>query len=137
MKAMLGLLAILTLATPAAFAGEPVTKTMSAPIDRVWNVTLSVLKQLDWDIDKEDRSIGWITTDSRRLEGEDYGVYAKALRHRLTVRMKSAGNNRTTVTIERTVFKRERIMWVDNDEPIGTTDRSVETKVLDAIEKAL
>ncbi len=137
MKAMLGLLAILTLAAPAAFAAEPVTKTVSAPIDRVWNVTLSVLKQLDWDVDKEDRSIGWITTDSRRLEGEDYGVYAKALRHRLTVRMKSAGNNRTTVTIERAVFKRERIMWVDNDEPIGTTDRSVETNVLDAIEKAL
>jgi hypothetical protein len=30
-------------------------------------VTRSVLKSLGWDIDKEDRDVGWIRTDSRRL----------------------------------------------------------------------
>lgn len=30
-------------------------------------MTRSVLKSLGWDIDKEDRDVGWIRTDSRRL----------------------------------------------------------------------
>jgi hypothetical protein len=116
---------------------EPATQTYAAPADRVWKTTEAVLRQFGWDIDKSDRSIGWIETDSRRVEGEDYGVYAKGTRHRLRVNVQARGDNRTTVTVERTVFKRERILWMDKDEPVSTTDQSVERGLLAAIEKSL
>ena len=121
----------------AAGAAEPVSQTFAVPVERAWSTTLAVLKHLGWDIDKEDRAIGWITTDSRRVEGEDYGVYAKGTRHRLRVTVKAAGEGRTTITVERSVFKRERILWMDNDEPITTTDQTVEKALLSAIGKSL
>jgi uncharacterized lipoprotein len=132
------LLFVLVLASVAP-AAEPVAQTFNAPPDRVWAVVEAVLKQLGWDIDKKDRTIGMITTDSRRVEGEDYGVYAKGLRHRLMLYVKPASDNRTTVTIEREAFKRERILWIDKDETVGTasTNRDVERAVLAAIAKAL
>jgi len=120
-----------------AHAGEPVTQTFSAPSDRVWSVTEAVLKHFGWDIDKRDPNIGWITTDSRRVEGEDYGVYAKGTRHRLTLHIKAAGDQRTTVSVERTVFKRERILWIDKEEPLTVKDHSVEKALLEAIGKSL
>ena len=118
-------------------AADPVSQTFAAPVDKVWTVTEAVLKQFGWDIDKADRSIGWIETESRRVEGEDYGVYAKGLRHRLRINIRSAGNGRTTVSVERTLFKRERILFVDKDEPVATTDQTVETKLLADIGKSL
>lgn len=126
----------LGLAAPAA-AADPVVRTFNAPVDRVWTVTESVLKHLGWDIDKADRAIGFITTESRRLEGEDYGVYAKGTRHRLRLQVKADGDKRTTVTVERVVFKRERILFVDKDEPLTIADQSVEKTTLDTIAKAL
>ena len=131
------LLLLVTLAAPAT-AAEPVAQTFNAPTDRVWSTVEAVLKQLGWDIDRKDRSIGMMTTDSRRLEGEDYGVYAKGLRHRLTVHVKAASENRTTVTVERDTFRRERILWIDKDEPAnagGGTE--VQRSVLASIAKAL
>jgi uncharacterized membrane protein len=127
---------LVALAGPAA-AAEPVTQTFSAPMERVWSTTLAVLKTLGWDIDKQDRTIGWITTDSRRVEGEDYGVYAKGTRHRLTIHVKAVGDTKTAVSVERSVFKRERILWMDNDEPIGSPDTSVEKAILSAIGQSL
>jgi hypothetical protein len=130
------LLVTLALSTPAR-AAEPVAQTFNAPMDRVWTTVEAVLKQLGWDIDRKDRSIGMITTESRRLEGEDYGVYAKGLRHRLTLHVKASGS-RTTVTIERDTFRRERILWIDKDEPAnagGGTE--VQRSVLAFIGKAL
>ena len=100
----------------------------------------AVLKQLGWDIDKRDRTIGMLTTDSRRMEGEDYGVYAKGVRHRLTLYVKPSSDNRTTVTIEREMFKRERILWIDKDEPVGDAAQGkgeVERSILGAIGRAL
>jgi len=126
----------LGLAAPAAGA-DPVVRTFKAPVDRVWTVTESVLKHLGWDIEKADRAIGFITTESRRLEGEDYGVYAKGTRHRLRLQLKADGDKRTTVTVERIVFKRERIVFVDKDEPLTIADQSVEKATLDTIAKAL
>jgi hypothetical protein len=96
-----------------------------------------VLKHLGWDVDKADRSIGFITTDSRRVDGENYGVYEKSLRHRLRLHVKALGEGRTTVSVERTLFKRERILFVDNDEPVTAPDQNVETALLDAIGKGL
>ncbi|HET7343349.1 MAG TPA: hypothetical protein VFL90_17915 [Methylomirabilota bacterium] len=126
----------LLLAVPAAAAG-PVEFTYNAAVDRVWDKTEGVLKVLGWDIDKADRSVGIITTDSRRVEGENYGVYEKGLRHRLQINVRASGSNRTTVSIERTVFKRERILFVDKDEPVNDSSTQVEKALLDAIGKAL
>lgn len=128
-------LALLLLGAPAA--AEPLSRTFAAPADRVWAVAEAVLRHLGWDIDKADRTIGFITTESRRVEGEDYGVYAKGTRHRLRLHIKAAGEQRTTVSVERTVFRRERILWMDRDEPVTVTDQTVEQAVLDAIGKAL
>jgi hypothetical protein len=129
--------AILLTALPAPEAQEVIKGTFAVSADRLWIVTEAVLKQLGWEIDKADRSIGWITTNSRRLEGEDYGVYAKGTRHRLRVIIKDAASGRASVTIEREVFKRERILMVDKDEPAPTSDRSVERDILNQIAKAL
>lgn len=125
------LLLVLTAAAPA-LAG-PVSQTFPVPLEKAWTTTEKVLVHLGWEIDKADRSIGWITTDSRRLGGEDYGVYAKGLRHRLRIHLKAEGGNRTTITVERSVFKRERILWIDNDEPVKTDDQTVEKNLLSAI----
>lgn len=137
MKTLVAVLAVLTLVAAGAEAADPVTQTFSGSVDRVWNVTRAVLKQLGWDIDKDDRSIGWITTDSRRVEGEDYGVYAKGTRHRLRIQMKAVDNGHTAVTVERTVFERERILFIDKDKPITVKDQEVEKSVLAAIGRSL
>lgn len=129
--------ALLLSMTAPTVGGEAVTQTFSAPLDRVWSTTEAVLKHLGWDIDRRDRSIGWITTESRRVEGEDYGVYAKGMRHRLTLHLKVEGSNRTTVSVERSVFKRERILWMDKDEPVTIKDHDVEKALLAAIGKSL
>ena len=139
MKRTAWLLAMtLALAVPASGA-EPLVRTFAAPVERVWGVTEAVLKTLGWDIDKSDRTIGIITTDSRRVEGEDYGVYAKGVRHRLQLQIRPAASDRTTVSVERTVFKRERILWMDKDEPVLTSadKHDVERSILAAIAKAL
>lgn len=130
-------LAVLLAAAVPALAAEPLSRTYNAPVERVWGVTESVLKFLGWDVDKADRGLGMITTDSRRVEGEDYGVYAKGTRHTLRITIRAAGDNRSTVGVERTVFKRERILWMDKDEPIQVSDQEVEKSILDAIARAL
>ena len=139
MKLAICALLVVLLVAPAVSAAEPVAQTFNAPIDRVWTVVEAVLKQLGWDIDKKDRTIGMIGTDSRQVDGENYGVYAKGLRHRLTLYVKAASDNRTTVTIERELFRRERILWIDKDERVPATSdkRDVERSVLSAIGRAL
>lgn len=137
MRAVIVLLGVLLAAVAPAPAAEPVSRTFAAPAERVWVVTEAVLKHLGWDIDEADRAVGLITTESRQLEGEQYGVYEKGIRHRLHLRIKAAGAGRATVTVERAVFKRERILFVDKDEPVTVKDRSVEQAVLTAIARAL
>ena len=134
----LGLLmgAILAPAAADAQADERV-RVFNVPLDRVWTVTRSTLKGLGWDIDKEDREGGWIRTDSRRLEGEDFGVYAKGTRQRLRVVMKALDPARTQVTVERRVWRQERILWMDKEEDIQVPDQLAEKKVLDDIAAAL
>ena len=131
-------LLVARLASGAVAQGDERTRVFNAPVDRVWTVTRSTLKGLGWDIDKEDRDVGWIRTDSRRLEGDNYGVYAKGTKHRLRVVIHGQPDGKSTaVTIERTVYKQERILFVDKEENIPTTDRTVETQILDAIGKSL
>ena len=137
MTRLLGAIALMCVLAVAAIAGEPVSQTFGAPPEKVWSVTQSVLKQQGWDIEKQDQANGWINTESRSVNGEDYGVYAKGARHRLVIRLKAAGANRTTVSVERALFNRERILWIDKDEVLTTTDQSVEKNVLAAIGAAL
>jgi hypothetical protein len=138
MKALIVTVFVMMLAAvPSPAVAEEVTGTFAAPVDRVWTAAQSLLTSLGWDIEKSDRTIGWITTESRRIEGEDYGVYAKGLRHRLRITMKEADGGRTLVGVERSLFKRERILWIDKDEPLTTTDRSVERDFLAALGRVL
>jgi hypothetical protein len=125
----------LLLVVPAAAA--PVEFTYNAPVDVVWDKTLAVLNILGWDVEKADRSIGFIVTGSRRLDGDNFGVYEKAVRHRLQLHVRRVGETRATVSIERSLFKRERILFVDKDEPLNDPRTDTEKSVLDAIGKAL
>jgi hypothetical protein len=131
----LSLMMVVLLAGVAA--AEPVSRTFNAPVDRVWAVTEAVLKHLGWDIEKADRAIGWITTDDRMVEGGQYGVYEKGTQHQLRVNVRAASGDKTTVTIERSVFTRERILWMNKDQPIAATDQNVEKNLLDQIGKSL
>jgi hypothetical protein len=137
MKIVASLLATVLLSATVAMSAGSVTQTFNAPIERVWTNTEAVLKAMGWSIDKAERNIGWISTDSRRLEGEDWGVYAKGTRHALRLQLQADGPTRTKVTVERTVFKRERILWMDKDEPVAVVDQNVEKDVLSAIGKTL
>ena len=128
---------VLALLVAGPAAASPVESTYNAPIDTVWEKTLAVLRILGWDIDKADRSIGFITTESRRLDGENFGVYEKGVRHRLRVNVRKAGEARTTVSVQRAVFKRERILFVDKDEPVVDAGTETQKTLLDAIGKAL
>jgi uncharacterized lipoprotein len=135
---MAGLLVGAILApAPAGAQGDDRTRVFGAPKDRVWTVTRSILKSLGWDIDKEDHEVGWIRTDSRRLEGDDFGVYAKGTKQRLRVVLKAVDGGKTAVTVERRVWRQERILWMDKEEDLPTPDHKAEIQVLDAIGAAL
>jgi len=136
MKIVAFVLVLLVALIPPADAGSA-SQTFPVSLDRAWSTTEKVLDVLGWEIDKSDRTVGWLTTDSRKLDGEDYGVYAKGTRHRLRIHLKAEGGNRTTITVERSVFKRERILWIDTDEPVATQDQTVERGVLAAIGESL
>jgi len=136
MKIVAFVLVSLVALIPPADAGSA-SQTFPVSLDRAWSTTEKVLDVLGWEIDKNDRTVGWLTTDSRKLDGEDYGVYAKGTRHRLRIHLKAEGGNRTTITVERSVFKRERILWIDTDEPLATQDQTVERGVLAAIGESL
>lgn len=126
----------LWLVAPAPARGE-VTRVFDAPADRVWTVATSVLESLGWKVDREDRAVGWLVTRSRSLNGEDYGVYAKGTKHRLRVVIRGEGSRRTAVTVERRVWKEERILWIDKEEELPVTDRTVEQRVLAEIARSL
>jgi hypothetical protein len=123
-------------APATAQSADPRLRLFEAPSDRVWSVTRSTLISLGWKVDKEDRSVGWIITKSRGVDGEDFGVYAKGTRHRLRVNVRPR-DGRTEVSVERRVWKEERILFVDKEEDIATSDRTEERRVLDAIARNL
>jgi hypothetical protein len=123
--------------TPADAQADERVRVFNAPTDRVWTVTRSTLKSLGWDIDKEDREGGWIRTDSRRIEGDDFGVYAKGTRQRLRIAIKVVDPARTQVTVDRRVWMQERILWMDREQDIQAQDQLAEKKVLDDIAAAL
>lgn len=117
-------------------AGGP-SRTFEAPVDRVWTVTESVLKSLGWEIDKVDRTVGWLLTDSRAVDFKDYAVYGKGMRHKLRVALKAAGDGRTTVSVDRELYTEERILWMVERKPLQPPDQAVELEVLEAIQRLL
>jgi len=134
----LALLALAVLAIlPGSAGADERTRAFQAPVDRVWTVTRSTLKSLGWDIDKEDRDVGWIRTDSRRVEGDNFGVYEKSLRHRLRITIKGRDGGRTEVTVERRLYKSERVLFVDKEEDVPLKDHDVEKRILDDIGRSL
>jgi hypothetical protein len=135
---VLSLAAVLALPPVAAVGqGDARSRVLNAPQDRVWGVTRSVLTSLGWKVDKEDPAVGWIVTESRRVDGEDYGVYAKGVKHRLRVTIKGVDQARTAVTVERRVWREERILWMDKEEELPVADPVVEKQVLDAIARSV
>jgi NlpB/DapX lipoprotein len=131
------LMTAILLLTGSAAAQDERTRVFNAPAEKVWTVTISVLESLGWKVDKEDRAVGWLVTKSRTMNGEEYGVYAKGSKHRLRIVIKSEGSNRTAVTVERRAWKEERILWMDKEEEIPATDRTVEARVLSEIARSL
>jgi len=129
--------AVLLLAAWALGQADDRTRVFQAPFDRVWTVARSTLKGLGWDIDKEDHEVGWIRTDSRRIEGDDFGVYAKGTKHRLRLVFKKLPDGNTAVTVERRVWREERILWMDKEQELTIADARVEKEILDAIGASL
>jgi hypothetical protein len=129
-------LALLGPPGPAA-AADAASRTFDAPIDRVWAVTEAALKSLGWDVDRADRAVGWMLTDSRGVDFKQYAVYGTGVRHKLRIVFKAAGAERTTVRVEREVYAEERILWMAERTPVPAPDQVVEQAVLDAIQRAL
>ena len=84
-----------------------------------------------------DREVGWIPTDSRRVEGDNFGVYEKALRHRLPIIIHERDGGRTEVTVERRLYKSERVLFVDKEEDVPLKDHDAEKRILDDIGRSL
>jgi hypothetical protein len=120
-----------------AAAGAAVSRTFAAPVERTWEVTESVLKKLGWSIDERDRAIGWMVTDSRGVEFKDFGVYGEGSRHKLRLTLKAAGEGRTAVSVERELWKEERILWMTERKPLPATDQKTELGVLDELAQTL
>jgi hypothetical protein len=140
MLLLLGLAA----AVPAS-AAEPMSRTFPAPADRVWAATEVALKAAGWSVDHADRPSGTIVTQSQRVEGDNNGIQATTRRVRLYLRVRPAGRDGTAVQVEREQFVRERVLWVERDQPLPASsidaivpaDRSLERQVLAAIARAL
>lgn len=125
------------LPTMAPAQKDDATRVFNAPMERVWTVARSALVGRGWEIDQEDRDGGWIRTKSRRIEGEEYGVYAKGTRQRVRLVLKALNPTHTQVTVERRVWKQERILWIDKEEDVPQTDQHAEKDLLDTISAAI
>ena len=135
--AMLALCLLGVSAAPLPAQADAATRVFDAPLERAWAVTESVLKSLGWEIDKHDRAVGWILTNSRGVDFKDFGVYGDGTRHKLRLTLKAVGEGKTVVSVERELYKEERILWMREKKPLKAPDQSVETATLNAIEKSL
>ena len=141
---MAGLLLATGLVAAALGAGasDPLTREFLVPVDRVWMVTLAVLAGQGWGVDDADRTIGAITTKSHRLEREGTGVWSMSTRLRLRLAVIPLAEDRTQVSVESEVFRRERVLWMERDERVkvvdpARADADLEHALLSAIAGAL
>ena len=133
----IGLVAAILVAAAARGPTAAPRRTFEASLDRVWTVTESVLREQGWDVDKADRAVGWLLTDSRGVEVQDYAVYGKGTRHKLRLSFKAVGPTRTALIVEREVYTEERILWMTDRKAVRPADTHVETALLDAVAKFL
>ena len=118
-------------------AADVASRTLAAPLDRVWTVTESVLKSLGWDIDTYDRAVGWILTEPRAVDSKEFALYGKGLRHKLRISLKTVGPGRTLMSVERDLYEEKRTLWMIERKPVTPTDQAVESGILDAIQQGL
>jgi hypothetical protein len=128
--------AALLVAAAAPVQVDDRTRVFDAPLDRVWTVARFVLGGLGWDIEREDRAAGVMRTDSRRTEGDDFGVYAEGIKHRLELKVKEL-DGRTVVTVDHRIWREKRILWIDRREDLPAPDHATEREILDSIGEAL
>ncbi len=122
-------------------AAAPAQRTVPAPLERVWAAAEAVLEREGWGIDHADRTAGVLVSKSHRLAGDDRGLQATTRRLRLRVRVAPAAGG-TTVTVEREVFARERVLWVEREaavvlrDALVPADTGLERRLLAAIGEA-
>jgi hypothetical protein len=136
---MLALVLGLGLAMPPrpSHSADVASRTLDAPLDRVWTVTESVLKSLGWDIDTYDRAVGWILTEPRAVDSREFALYGKGLRHKLRISLKTVGSGRTLMSVERDLYEEKRTLWMIERKPVTATDQAVESGILDAVQQGL
>ena len=122
MTRMLAALLWGALVAAPATASDPLTRVFAAPVERVWPATLTALAAQGWEIDDVDPTVGAITTRSHRLQGDDAGPWARNTRLRLRLTVRPVDTERTRVLVERELFRRERVLWVERDEPVALVD---------------
>jgi hypothetical protein len=120
-----------------AEAADVASRTLDAPLDRVWTVTESVLKSLGWDIDTYDRAVGWLLTEPRTVDTKEFALYGKGLRHKLRISLKTVGSGRTLMSVERDVYEEKRVLWMIERKPVTAPDQAVESGILDAVQQGL
>jgi hypothetical protein len=129
--------AALLLVFPAVTAesqpGPALSRSFSASLDRVWDVTRSALTNFGWDLDREDRGVGTILTDDEPVQFKDFGLFAEGTRHRLHVLVRSTSPTTTIVSVSRELWREERKLWIKERRRIQAVDQSVETKLLETI----
>jgi hypothetical protein len=117
------LLALGLLGAPTgASAGDLLAREFAAPVERVWRATLAALAAQKWGVDEADQTIGAIITKSHRLDGEEGRMWSTTTRLRLRLSVIPLGDERARVSVEREVFRRERMFWVERDHPIDVVD---------------
>src|SRR5262249_17473853 len=127
------LLSCLGIAVCCPGVAHSATRTFAESFDKVWNTTRSVVESDGWDLDEEDRRRGTMLTESRSIDYLNFGVYGKGTRHRLKITVRSGGARQTSVTIDREVFKQERILWSTDRTPLKAANDRIEAVILDHI----
>jgi hypothetical protein len=118
-------------------SADRASRTFANPTDRVWFAVQVTLAELGWKIEETDPVAGRMVTDVRSVDFKEFGVYGQGTRHQLRVTVQAVGEGRTSVVVERELFREERLLWMSSRKPLESADRSVEVALLDAIQATL
>ena len=119
----------------APASADMVTQVFEVPLERAWEAAFAALEGQDWGVDEFDRALGLIVTKTHRLEGGGVWIVTKQLRVRLRLSVLPVTDTHVRVSIDREWLRRERVLWVENDERVHLTtpDTTYERAVLRAI----
>jgi hypothetical protein len=126
-----GSLAVAAAPAPADAASQ----TFAGSIDSVWITARSVLISEGWDIAEEDRRLGMIITEPRNVDYRNFGVYGEGTRHRLKLHLRPAGPGQTSVTVDRELFREQRILWTKERVPFPfkPANQNIESSLLETL----